>query len=412
MFHHPEDKLLQSGPIWHGVAIGWHNDISSFITFPASNHERLTGIKLSMYGKSILLVSFYAPTTGHDDAFLESVAFLVEYILQHCTVGDQVVNDTDSNCSSKSSNRRKESLKDFCEKFSLNLLNNRIPTFHHNNGTSESCIDFFLYTNSLKVNNFRQFCTLETPLNLSSHDPITASLTFRAMSETHESKYSSTYTDFNRERLAWDKTKVTLYQELAAKALSSASSYWDYPESIPLLCSLFSNLLVKCGKMVFNTSSPKKPSQLKSSDKILEAEQTLSRAFNKWKHAGKPHSSGNLLRKSYTSARSNLQRLKRNSENLENIQQNNSLMHFFSYDRNKVYSSMKKFRGEESNTITSILHTPVGTFHNDDVLEGFASDAENLGKPDENASWYDRSFYMLCKLDNMYIFDIEETEQI
>ena len=73
---------------------------------------------------------------------------------------------------------------------------------------------------------------------------------------------------------------------------------------------------------------------------------------------------------------------------------------------------MKKFRGEESNTITSILHTPVGTFHNDDVLEGFASDAENLGKPDENASWYDRSFYMLCKLDNMYIFDIEETEQI
>ena len=40
---------------------------------------------------------------------------------------------------------------------------------------------------------------------------------------------------------------------------------------------------------------------------------------------------------------------------------------------------MNKFRGEESNTITSILHTPVSTFHNDDVLEGFASYAENLG---------------------------------
>ena len=73
---------------------------------------------------------------------------------------------------------------------------------------------------------------------------------------------------------------------------------------------------------------------------------------------------------------------------------------------------MKKLRGNSSNTVTSLLHTPVGTFHGDDVLEGFAADAEHLGKSNEGSSCFDQTFYKLCKLDNLYIFEFKGDEQL
>ena len=51
--------------------------------------------------------------------------------------------------------------------------------------------------------------------------------------------------------------------------------------------------------------------------------------------------------------------------------------------------------------MTNVLHTPVGTFTGADVLEGFAADAEHLGKTNEESTWFDQGFYRLCKLDNI-----------
>ena len=202
------------------------------------------------------------------------------------------------------------------------------------------------------------------------------------------------------------------YQQLASKALSEASDYWDTPETIPLLTSLYSNLLVKCATIVFDTKSSKKPAAPKSSKEIIQAEKTLSNTFRKWKKAGKPPSKTDPSRLAYAAARSNLQRLRRYKENLRNIKQNNYLMYSERNNRNNVYTSMKKFRGGSSSATTSLLQTPVGTFHGEDVLEGFAADAEHLGKSSEPSSSYDRSFYKLCKLDNLYIFEFKGEEQI
>ena len=202
------------------------------------------------------------------------------------------------------------------------------------------------------------------------------------------------------------------YQELAANALSNASKYWDTPETIPILSRIISDLLVKCGKLVFETKSSKYSAVSKSSKKISKAEETLTKAFKKWKKVGRPSSKSDSARIAYTSARSNLQKLRRYEDNLKTIRQNNFLMHSECHDRNKVYASMKKFRGESSNTMTSLLQTPIGTFQGDDVLEGFTADAEHLGKSNEASSRYDQKFYNLCKLDNLYIFDFEEDAHI
>ena len=231
-------------------------------------------------------------------------------------------------------------------------------------------------------------------------------------SEKQESKFSNTYTEFKNERIIWDESKLGEYQQLAAQALTDASEYWEAPETIPLLSSLYSDLLVKCARLTFETKASKKPFALKSPKKVVQAEQILSKAFKKWKKAGRPSSTSDPVRLAYTSARSNLQKTKRYVENLRNIKQNNYLMYSERHDRNKVYAKMKKLRGESSNQATSLLHTPAGTFHGEDVLEGFAADAEHLGRSNEASTSYDQSFYKLCKLDNLYIFDFQGNEQV
>ena len=85
------------------------------------------------------------------------------------------------------------------------------------------------------------------------------------------------------------------------------------------------------------------------------------------------------------SSRSDLQNMQRNKENLKSIKQNNSLMHAHSNDRNKIYSTMKRLRNEPVKNMTNTLTTPVGTFYGEDVLEGFAADAEHLAKPNDEA---------------------------
>ena len=151
MFTHNEDKLLQGGPIWHGAAIGWHTDINSRVTFPPSNLDRLIGIKYNLNMHSLLLISFYASTSGRDEDFMESLSHLSQYILLNICNGDKVIIGTDSNCSSKSTSRRKEAWNSFLETFSLRIDSTDDPTFHHNNGSSESTIDFFVTSSTLMV---------------------------------------------------------------------------------------------------------------------------------------------------------------------------------------------------------------------------------------------------------------------
>ena len=280
MFQHNEEKLMNSGPTWHGAAIGWHQELNHKISFPETNHERFIGIKLKLTSGdcSLLLISLYAPTSGHDDDFLESVALLTEYICEHTAQGNQIVIGTDSNCSRKSTARRQDSWTSFCRLFSLKIHRTDLPTFHHNNGTSESSIDCFAASSTLDLENLRQFCTLETPRNLSSHDPIMSAITVRDVSEKVESKFSNTYNNFNRENIIWDESKMSEYQELSAKALTDALGYWDSLETIPHLCSLIPKLLVQCATSVFDRKSSKKSKPLGLSRRVIQAEKSFNNA--------------------------------------------------------------------------------------------------------------------------------------
>jgi hypothetical protein len=286
-----------------------------------------------------------------------------------------------------------------------------LPTFHHHNGTANTFIDLFAASKGLSLGCPAQHFTLENPLNLSSHDPITTSLKVHLENHKVASKFSSTYSDFKRQKIIWDPSKLPRYQQMSAKALNDAMSYWDTPETIPLLSSLVSRLLVQCATLVLDSKSPVPQNRANHpSLKIRQAQNSVMSSFQNWKRSGKPASNSDPTRLEYTAARARLQMLRRHEDNIQLIRQNNHLMYSHANNRNQIYAYMKKARGDHSDTTTSILHTPVGSFHDGDVLEGFAADAEHLGKSNENATCFNRGFYNLCKLDNLYIFEFSQEE--
>ena len=412
MFLKPEDLLQNSSHAWHGVGIGWRKDINASIIITKSCHDRITGIKMSTGNQTILLISFYAPTAGQDDDFLESISYLSEYIQSNTSPEDLVIIGADCNCSVKSTIRRQESWNNFLVKFELKAHLPERPSFHHHNQTSESFIDMFASSKGLHGSPVKQYCTLENALNMSSHDPLEISIYVEVDNLSKKDRFTHTYTTFDRKKIVWEDLKIPKYQQLASSALSNAVLYWNTPETIPFLSSLVSKLLVQCATSVFTSTSASSGNNIlpKLSLKFRQAKNHLKASFHKWKQAGKPPSELNDTRRQYIQSRSHLQRIQRQEDNFKLIRQNNQLMHCHKYNRRNVYSILKKSRGDFSDRSPGILVTPVGSYHAQEVLEGFAADAEYLGRSSDGSTCFNRGFYNLCKLDNLYIFDFSNED--
>ena len=395
MFTPSEDKIGEQGPVWHGTAIGWKNSLTSHVKPLESSYPRFSGITLSSAETSILIISLYAPTHGQDEEFLECLTYLTDFILLNMSENDSLVIGADTNCSQKSTWRRRNAWNSFCNHFSLLSYSSQEPTFHHHNGTSESCIDTILFSKHLKPRPINQLCTLDFPLNLSSHDVLTTSLPI-AFKKNPKSKYDHTYRKFTLERIIWEEEGMDLYQNLASKALTNALKFWDTPECIPLLCTMFSNLLVKSAKLAFTTRKTRVNPKENKSGRIKSLEKSLKKAHRAWKKSGKSRDKNNHAWKKYSSARAELQRMSRYEENMKSTRFNNTLIHANKHDRNRLYAILRSTRNSTPKLSTDILETPVGTFYGNDILEGFAADAEHLGKPSGDNGNFDRVLQLVC----------------
>ena len=406
MLQHPEDIMQRSGHVWHGVAVGWRTDIDPCINTLTSTSERIAGVRLTLTDMSLLLLSYYAPTSGHDEAFLDSVCDLSDFLVQHMNPGDRVIIGADSNCSQKSSLRRQDAWKNFCERFHLTVNHSPYPSFHHHNGQSESFLDIFVTSSGICIQDIVQYCTLEDPLNLSSHDPIMTTTSIHLDIPHKSGRHVHTYTDFKRQRIVWDQLKLPDYQKLTTTAISDALQTWDTPESLPHLSSLVSKLLVTCATMVFDSKTTKlHQSTRKPSLRIRQAQNILKKCFDEWKKAGKPTSRADPASTAYREARSNLQYLRRHEVKLSNIKDNNYLMYLNKSNKSQIFNFMRRKQGKYTKSMTNVLYTPIGAYNHEDVLEGFAADTEYLGRSNVGNKKFDQGFYRLCKLENLYIFD-------
>ena len=172
MFTPPEDLLTSTGHTWHGSAIMWHASLDPYIYSLKTTNARFTSVRFVIQDKTFLAVSIYFPTGGKDDEYLECVSDLTNFVHDKLKVNEVILIGTDSNCSEKSSSRRRQALLKLCQVLDLVKVSTSQPTFHHHNGMSESIIDYFLISKEYVTNleNLDLLCTLNSPENLSSHE--------------------------------------------------------------------------------------------------------------------------------------------------------------------------------------------------------------------------------------------------
>ena len=410
-FTPPEDKLCSSGHTWHGAAIVWHASLNSYVTNISNTHDRFTGIKIDFQGQSILAVSAYLPTSGQDDEFLECLSELSNFILVNNSDNRTILIGLDANCSLKSTARRISGFSDFCDENNLLKICVSEPTFHHNNGLSNSNIDFFLISNknSTKLINIFSQCNQQHLENFSSHDPVLSTLLVACSGKTKsESYYSHTYTEFTRSRVVWDEANIDNYQTVAAQILQEYESFLPTPEFIPLKCQLYSELLVKSAEICLDSKPVRKGCKSRPSPQVNQAWKHLQKCIKLWKKSGKKRDKTDILFVKYKQARADFQRVRRYQYNLKTIRSNNQLMQSHFSDRNKHFKLIKQLRGQHTQKTLTMLDTPAGQYHGSDTLEGFAKDAELLGCFVGESSEFDNHFYRLCVQDNQFIFDFKD----
>ena len=416
MFIPAEDKLGSPDHTWHGSAVMWHASLNSMITCLKTTHARFTGVKLKTQNLHFLIISVYFPTSGKDHEYLECVTELVNYVTEHRDDNETILIGSDSNCSDRSSLRRRLAFENLCKDLELRKFSCSQPTFHHHNGSSESNIDYFLMSagSTPKIINIFKRCTLETPQNFSSHDPVSATLQFPATgSNVTSNLYSHTYTNFSRKKIIWNQAHIEQYQQTAGNILTLYDDIFSLPEHIPLKCELFSTLLVKAADLCMESRCDKtRKKKAKPSHQLHSAWQQLEKTFSAWKRAGKPKNTNNPAHIRYKKARSIFQCRYRQEMNLKIIKENNSIMHADYENKNEFFNWMKKIRNTKHVPTLTTLNTPAGSYYGSDTLEGFAVDAEILGQYVGESKEYDNDFYRLCIMDNHYIFEFKGEDSI
>ena len=275
MFTPPEDLLTRTDHTWHGAAIMWHANLDSYVSSLKTTNVRFTCLRISTQDQNFLAISVYFPTHGKDEEFLECTSDLTSFVLENQKENEMVLIGTDYNCSEKSTLRRITAFNNLTKQLDLVKVSTSQPTFHHHNGTSESNIDCYLiskvYVSKLTVP--VSLCTLNTPENLSSHDPVTATLQLPASQPSKcTADYSDTFTDFKQQRVVWDNANLENYQHTAATALAEYENMFPLLEHIPLKCELFSRILVQSAEVCLEIKQVKekaknrnKPSEKKNS---------------------------------------------------------------------------------------------------------------------------------------------------
>ena len=319
------------------------------------------------------------------------------------------------NCSQKSSPRRIQCFQSFCKEHTLLKICSQEPTYHHHNGVSSSSIDYFLISGeklclheSVKI-----ICATNHPENFSCHDPVFMTLRTPFQSTEKLEKYTGTYTKFEKSKISWKDIDIKQYQKLARSALSYFETFFPSAEFIPVKCRMYSELLVKAAEL---STTKLKPRQLHRknthSSKVHHAWKHLQKQYCIWKNEGKPRQNECESYLNYKQSRSNFQKVRRHQKRLRMTMTNNQMMYLNMKDKNKFYRLLKTAQGQAPEKPLLELHTPVGTFYGGDTLEGFAADAEFLGRPVELSTGFDNDFRNLCIEDNQHIYELNNASEL
>ena len=264
---------------------------------------------------------------------------------------------------------------------------------------------------------FKHLCKLEHFANLSSHDAIVAKMVLpQVMESIHEQDYSSIYTPFVVSKPKWNEEGIPGYQKQTADVLKSLAGQFNQQEFIPVLCELFSKMLVISAEKNFDISTPKtvkvgRQTRKYFSNEHKEAYIEHEQVCIEWRKQGRPAHASHPAKIAKLNSQRKIQKIARDAEALNARKNHDDLMATFNQNKGQVCNKLKKIRGENIKRVDiPFIETLNGTFSGDNVLEGFCSNTETLCNDESETSGHD--FYKMCVKDNLIIFEIAKQEAI
>ena len=406
LFVSPEDILKTKGPTWHGTALAWHNSVTNYVTKLPLVSSRFCGIRLFKDNIDILAFTVYLPTSGKDQEYLEEIDLLSHNIQEHCSASSLILIGIDANVSEKSNERRKNAFNKLQETFQLKtILPGTQPTFHHNNGSSESQIDHILTNDKRMVSFYEQRCKYFDSENLSSHDVLVASIKCINI-ELQRDHESLQYEDFNPAKIVWENNSN--YEEMTSNIVLNLLKKYDLPEYLPSLAEMISNSITVCAKKCFAIKHPKKFAGRSTpyfSSELRQAYKSHREICKKWRIAGRPISSEHPAKAAKVQSQRFLQKIRRENDYMKNKDFNDDLMRTYHSDISQIYSKINKCGNVNRQDKISEIETLRGTFTAPNVLDGFRLNTEYLCSEKQNG-FFKEEYLQQCEKDLLVINDI------
>ena len=362
----------------------------------------------------IIAYTVYLPTSGQDDEFIEELAILRHDIYEHKDSNTVIVIGADTNTSRKSTKRRQEAFEHFMNEFKLeSIIEGDEPTFHHNNGISESKIDDLLTNNRDIVSFSKHLCQKDDPENLSSHDALVGKIRINANKETIETDYSDTYEPFEPRKIVWKDSQE--YKDMTSNILYELLSTYDQPEHLPVLAEMSSKMIALCAIKCFETKHSKgthKSNTPRFSNELNNAYQKHIKICKKWRKAGRPQSSDHPTKHAKLQSQRKIQKISRNEEANKAKVNHDDLMATHNMNISDVCKKVKKIMGGNTKpTDIPEIETFKGTFKGENVLEGFRVNTEHLCNEKTSTKFSD-NFLHRCTEDLFIINEISNIEDL
>ena len=168
-----------------GTSIIWHNDIDHLVEPLLDGSDRLNAVIVHSTPQPTIIINTYMPTIGAANADYEELLDEVfEVVNKYSSTQLVWTGDINAAAERQKPTANDNMLKKFCQENCLEISKHmpKLPTFYHFNGKSTSTIDLFIHRAS--EDPFTNITIDErSPLNTSTHDPVTAVLSSSLNSE-------------------------------------------------------------------------------------------------------------------------------------------------------------------------------------------------------------------------------------
>ena len=227
-----------------GTAILWRENIDGRIDPLPEGRDRLCAVKIKTPNENLLLINTYMPTMGaaHGDynETLDEVAEMLHKYSECTSIWTGDINAAQRR-STPTTNDIK--LQKFCTENGLRISAHmpQTPTFYHFNGKSMSQIDLFIQRKDDEIINSIKIHQREA-LNVSPHDPVTASIHVTLEKDTPRKEMVSSKPP---RKVRWDKIDIVIYKETTeAKLTALKENMKDLPAC--LIADRLNQILSKC----------------------------------------------------------------------------------------------------------------------------------------------------------------------